>query len=90
MRVRFYFAWYDFWVGLYFDAPKGILYFCPFPCWCFKLLTPIRILKHTDCVPEQYEIQWVTDKYWHHHMSKSFWLAMKRCIKMQMKHWKKK
>ena len=31
MRIRFIFAWYDFWVGLFFDKKKCWLYFFPIP-----------------------------------------------------------
>lgn len=28
----FFFAWYDLWVGLYWDKANRRLYFCPLPC----------------------------------------------------------
>jgi hypothetical protein len=31
MRVRPIFAWYDFWVGLYYDRVKHRLYVLPLP-----------------------------------------------------------
>jgi hypothetical protein len=33
MRVRFFFAWYDGWIGYFWDGKKRILYICPLP-WC--------------------------------------------------------
>lgn len=27
------FAWYDFWVGWYYDRKVHRLYICPFPCF---------------------------------------------------------
>jgi hypothetical protein len=30
-RVAFAFAWYDFWVGLYYDRERRILFVCPLP-----------------------------------------------------------
>ena len=32
MRIRVFFAWYDFWLGFYYDRLHHILYFCPLPC----------------------------------------------------------
>ena len=31
MVIRIFFAWYDFWVGFYYDRTGQILYFCPLP-----------------------------------------------------------
>lgn len=34
--VNVFFAWFDFWIGLYFDRNKKILYLCPFPMLCIS------------------------------------------------------
>jgi len=32
MKVKFFFAWYDFWVGFYYSRKDRRLYICPVPC----------------------------------------------------------
>ncbi len=38
VSVRFQFAWYDLWVGVYIDTEKRRVWVCPFPCcvFCFE------------------------------------------------------
>jgi len=37
MRISVHFLWYDFWVGLFWDQKKKILYVCPLPCFVIKM-----------------------------------------------------
>ncbi len=32
MRVSLGIAWYDLWMGAYYDRAKRTLYICPLPC----------------------------------------------------------
>jgi hypothetical protein len=32
IRVQFFFAWYDAWIGIYWDRKKKALYILPLPC----------------------------------------------------------
>jgi hypothetical protein len=37
LKVNLFFAWYDFWVGFYYDRKQKVLYICPLPCVVIKL-----------------------------------------------------
>lgn len=37
MTVRLIFAWYDLWVGAFYDRPKRRLYVFPIPCVGFMV-----------------------------------------------------
>ncbi len=37
LKIKFSFLWYDFWVGIFFDRTKKILYICPVPMCVFKI-----------------------------------------------------
>ena len=33
VNIKFVFAWYDIWIGLFIDKPKRRIYIFPFPCF---------------------------------------------------------
>jgi len=37
MKVRLVFAWYDFWIGIFFDRTKRRLYVFPVPCFGIRI-----------------------------------------------------
>lgn len=37
MKISMFFAWYDMWIGAYWDKSKRILYICPIPCVVIKI-----------------------------------------------------
>jgi hypothetical protein len=37
MSVRVFFAWYDFWIGAYYDRDARALYICPLPMLVIRL-----------------------------------------------------
>lgn len=36
MQINVFFAWYDFWIGAFYDQKKHVLYVCPLPCVVLK------------------------------------------------------
>lgn len=43
MEITLFFAWYDCWVGAFYDQKKRTLYLCPLPCVVMKIkrMSPI-------------------------------------------------
>ena len=37
MQIKFFFAWYDLWIGAYWSKQKETLYICPLPCCVIAL-----------------------------------------------------
>ncbi len=35
--MKFFFAWYDLWIGAYWDRKKRQLYICPLPCCVIQI-----------------------------------------------------
>lgn len=45
IKVKVFFAWYDFWVGFYYDREFKELYVCPFPCVVFKFYRVTKVVE---------------------------------------------
>lgn len=37
MKITTKFAWYDLWVGGYWDRKTHVLYICPLPTWLIEI-----------------------------------------------------
>ncbi len=57
MKVSFFFAWFDLWIGAYYDQKKRIWYFCPLPCCVIKLELNRNNFRCPDCGKE-YNEKW--------------------------------
>jgi hypothetical protein len=37
MSIRVFFAWYDMWIGLYYNRLAKVIYICPIPMVCIRI-----------------------------------------------------
>lgn len=44
-RAQFFFAWYDWWIGAYWDRSNRLLHICPLPMIGVKIVVPREIKK---------------------------------------------
>jgi|JI9StandDraft_1071089.scaffolds.fasta_scaffold365936_2 hypothetical protein len=49
--VRLFFAWYDLWIGAYWDRERRMLYLCPVPCFGIAL----KVFPKFDLINENVE-----------------------------------
>jgi hypothetical protein len=63
MKIKIFFAWYDFWIGFYFDRHGKALYFCPLPCVVIKIY---RHYEFTNSpIPEPSVVQSASGRMYH-------------------------
>lgn len=48
MKITFLFAWYDLWVGIFYDKDKRKLYVLPIPCVGVIIHFNKKEISHTD------------------------------------------
>ncbi len=41
--VHFFFAWYDFWIGVFYGTKKELTYVCFLPCCCIRIGDPYKM-----------------------------------------------
>lgn len=37
MKISFFFAWYDIWIGIYYNQLDKTFYICPIPMFCIRI-----------------------------------------------------
>jgi hypothetical protein len=51
-KAKVFFAWYDLWVGAFWDRKKRALYICPLPCVVLMLqFSGSKICEYCGCRP---------------------------------------
>lgn len=56
MKVKVFFAWYDFWVGGFYDRDTRTLYICPVPMVVIKISRPLRRINTDAPHPDRVKI----------------------------------
>ena len=62
-KIRLFFAWYDLWVGAYWDSCKRQLYICPIPmvCICIHFKMPQLVSDPWPPVPrDSHALYWMS------------------------------
>ena len=62
MKFRLFFAWFDLWIGAYYDRKKKILYICPFPCIVLsiqrsEIYKPIKLLFDDEAIKLLFDME---------------------------------
>ena len=37
LRIRLHWIWFDFWMGMFYDKKKKVIWFSPFPMMLFRI-----------------------------------------------------
>jgi hypothetical protein len=61
MKIRLFFAWYDCWIGFYWDRKFRALYICPF--FCCVIMIKMKRKKEIDEPLDTYEFLELLDKW---------------------------
>lgn len=59
MKIRLFFRWYDFWVGVYVDVGGRAIYICPVPMFGLKVRWVMNNDDGNTFMDEQGRERWV-------------------------------
>lgn len=68
--VNVFFAWYDFWIGVYYDRTKKILYMCLIPTICISFRLE-EVYRCSECRKQMDKIA---------HDTGDGWLLQRECV----------